>query len=500
MPPGRATTRQDRCRSSAPQEAPRDEPPRELSRGCPTRPRSVSGRIERLSGRISGPQPPGGSWRRPPRRLRAMPPCRHCGVDTDARRSSASSCGSAIGPDGPARTRESRRVVTVLFSDIVGSTALGELLDPETLRGVMVRYFATMSAVIERHGGTVEKYIGDAIMAVFGLPLVHEDDALRAVRAAAEMREALATLNAALRDDLGVTIATRTGIETGEVVAGDASARQTLVTGDTVNTAARLEQAAGPGEILLGRLTARLVVDAVTVESIPPVWAKGKAGPVWAVRLVAVDQRGRQRVPSELRRSSVATASLDVSSPSSRGYCRIEIRRSSRSWGRPASARAASSRSSSRAWRTGRPCSGDAASPTAKASPIGPSARSCSRQPGSPREMRRKPAGVSSTSWSVMPATGRCWPRASRVRSGYQPSRRPRRSSSGPPGGPSSTWRRSGRSSWSSRISTGPSRRSSSSSTSSSNSGAPSRCSSSALPVREVRDRPGMGTRSTERN
>ena len=225
-----------------------------------------------------------------------MSVCRRCGVENPDGAKFCLECGSTVAP-GPTRTHESRRVVTVLFSDVVGSTALGELLDPETVRGVMARYFDTMAAVIERHGGTVEKYIGDAIMAVFGLPLLHEDDALRAVRAAAEMREALATLNAALGDERGVTIATRTGIETGEVVAGDASARQTLVTGDPVNSAARLEQAAGPGDILLGRLTAQLVGDAATIESITPVAAKGKAEPVWAVRLVAVDQRGRERGP-----------------------------------------------------------------------------------------------------------------------------------------------------------------------------------------------------------
>ena len=143
---------------------------------------------------------------------------------------------------------EVRKTVTVLFCDITGSTSLGEQLDPESLRGVMSRFFEEMQAVLERHGGTVEKYIGDAVMAVFGIPAVHEDDALRAVRAAAEMRDALATLNKELERDRGVTIASRIGVNTGDVVAGDAAARQSLVTGDAVNVAARLEQAAGPGE------------------------------------------------------------------------------------------------------------------------------------------------------------------------------------------------------------------------------------------------------------
>jgi len=178
--------------------------------------------------------------------------------------------------------------VTVLFSDVTGSTALGEQLDPEAVRALMGRYFAAMKAVIERHGGTVEKFIGDAVMAVFGIPSLHEDDALRAVRAAAQMREALAALNTELATERGVTIQTRTGITTGEVVAGDPSAGQTLVTGDTVNTAARLEQAAAPGEILIGEPTWRLVRDAVSAESVAAISAKGKALPVPAYRLVSV--------------------------------------------------------------------------------------------------------------------------------------------------------------------------------------------------------------------
>jgi class 3 adenylate cyclase/tetratricopeptide (TPR) repeat protein len=223
-----------------------------------------------------------------------MSTCPHCGVGSPDGVRFCLECGSAIAP-GPPTTGESRRVVTVLFSDIVGSTALGELLDPETLRGVMTRYFGRMTAVIERHGGTVEKYIGDAVMAVFGLPVIHEDDALRAVRAAVEMRESLAALNVGLETELGITIATRTGIETGEVVSGDSSSRQTLVTGDTVNTAARLEQAAGVGEILLGLPSWQLVGDAVTVETITPIDARGKAAPVAAVRLVGLDRKGRER-------------------------------------------------------------------------------------------------------------------------------------------------------------------------------------------------------------
>jgi class 3 adenylate cyclase len=176
--------------------------------------------------------------------------------------------------------------VTIVFSDITGSTALGERLDPEALRLVMMRYFDAMRVILEHHGGTVEKFIGDAVMAVFGVPVVHEDDALRAVRAAAEMREALEDLNKELERDYDVAIAHRIGVNTGEVVAG--AADQTIATGDAVNTAARLEQGAASGEILLGERTYQLVRDAVVAEQVAPLEAKGKADPVTTWRLISV--------------------------------------------------------------------------------------------------------------------------------------------------------------------------------------------------------------------
>jgi len=184
----------------------------------------------------------------------------------------------------------SRKTVTVLFADIVDSTPLGEALDPEQLRTLMSRYFAEMRAVIERHGGSVEKYIGDAVMAVFGIPNVHEDDALRAVRSAHEMREALSRLN----EELAEPLATRTGLATGEVVTGEGD---TLVTGDTVNVAARLEQAATPGEILIADTTRQLVRDAVVAEPVEPLLLKGKTLPVaaWRVTAVLADVPGRAR-------------------------------------------------------------------------------------------------------------------------------------------------------------------------------------------------------------
>src|SRR4029453_7373935 len=147
-----------------------------------------------------------------------------------------------------------------------GSTALGERLDPESLRNVMGRYLEEMKDILERHGGTVEKFIGDAVMAVFGIPTLHEDDAQRALLAAWEMRERLAALNQELESDFGVQLEARIGVNTGEVVAGKDKAGDRLATGDAVNVAARLEQAAAPGDILLGERTLELARDAIEVE------------------------------------------------------------------------------------------------------------------------------------------------------------------------------------------------------------------------------------------
>jgi class 3 adenylate cyclase/tetratricopeptide (TPR) repeat protein len=183
-----------------------------------------------------------------------------------------------------------RKTVTVLFADVVGSTSLGEARDPEAVRALMASYFDRVSVVIARHGGTVEKYIGDAIMALFGVPIAHEDDALRAVRAAAEIRVALAELNQELLDPISIRI----GLNTGEVVVGDG---HTLATGDAVNVAARLEQAATAGEIVIGDGTHRLVRDAVIAEPIGSLDLRGKTDATTAWRVVAVlpDAPGRAR-------------------------------------------------------------------------------------------------------------------------------------------------------------------------------------------------------------
>src|SRR5213596_1695592 len=195
-----------------------------------------------------------------------MPICSRCGKENPEGARFCNECAAMLG-ELTFGSRVQRKTVTALFCDVTGSTALGERLDPETLRGLLARYFDQMKAIVEQHGGTVEKFVGDAVMAVFGVPVLHEDDALRAVRAAAEMRDAL--------PELGVRA--RIGVNTGEVVAGTG---ERLVTGDAVNVAARLEQAAPPGEVYVGAQTVQLARGGLQIERVEPLHLKGKLQPV----------------------------------------------------------------------------------------------------------------------------------------------------------------------------------------------------------------------------
>ena len=210
-----------------------------------------------------------------------MAVCSQCGRQNAEDAGFCSGCAAPLIAE-PATPRTVRKTVTVLFCDVTGSTALGESTDPEALRALLARYFELMKGIVESHGGTVEKFIGDAVMAVFGVPHVHEDDALRAVRAGCEMRDAL--------PELGVRA--RIGVDTGEVVTGT---EERLATGDAVNVAARLEQAAQPGEILIGEASFALVREVVEVEVLEPLELKGKAEPVPAFRIVAVGERATRR-------------------------------------------------------------------------------------------------------------------------------------------------------------------------------------------------------------
>jgi class 3 adenylate cyclase/tetratricopeptide (TPR) repeat protein len=187
---------------------------------------------------------------------------------------------------------EQRKTVTIVFCDLTGSTAMGEQLDPESLRHVLRRYYAKMEAILTAHGGSVEKFIGDAVMAVFGVPALHEDDALRASRAACEMRDSVVELNRELEEEWGAAIQVRIGVNTGEVVTtADRQGAEGFVVGDPVNTAARFEQAAEPGEVVIGDNTYRLIRDAARAERLEPLTLKGKAQPVVAWRLLDVDHR-----------------------------------------------------------------------------------------------------------------------------------------------------------------------------------------------------------------
>jgi class 3 adenylate cyclase/tetratricopeptide (TPR) repeat protein len=222
--------------------------------------------------------------------------CPNCGWKNPADARFCNSCATPLA--NSVRPVELRKTVTVVFADVTGSTRLGERLDPESFRHLMGRYFEEMRVVIERHGGTVAKFIGDAVMAVFGVPELHEDDALRAVRASAEIGTAVQNLNVDLARRWGVRIATRVGVNTGEVLAGGLSHAEGLVVGDAVNVAARLEQAAGPGEVLIGEQTYGFVRDAVTVDAVPPLTLKGKTRAVRAYRLTHI----RPDAPGRLRR------------------------------------------------------------------------------------------------------------------------------------------------------------------------------------------------------
>jgi class 3 adenylate cyclase/tetratricopeptide (TPR) repeat protein len=212
-----------------------------------------------------------------------MAVCVSCSAEAPANARFCPSCGAAL-----VRSPETRKLVTVLFCDWVGSTTLGEALDAESLRRVQEAFYTEARRVLERHGGTVEKFIGDAVMAVFGIPVAHEDDALRGARAAVELRAALSALNERLERDHGVLLTVRTGLNTGEAVAGDPAAGQGFVTGDVVVVGKRLEEAASSGDILIGETTRLLVRDAAVVEPLDAVTVKGKAAPLRAWRLLGL--------------------------------------------------------------------------------------------------------------------------------------------------------------------------------------------------------------------
>jgi class 3 adenylate cyclase/tetratricopeptide (TPR) repeat protein len=196
--------------------------------------------------------------------------CANCGEQNPERARFCLSCGASLVAE---QRRGARKVVTVVVCDVSGSTALGERLDPESLGRVMARYFERTRAVLERHHGLVQKFIGDAVVATFGVPVVREDDALRAVRAAAAMQDAVAELE----DGGGPAIEVRIGVSTGEVMVEEAGG-DPLVIGEAVNLATRLQAAAGPGDVLLDRRTWHLARDALVAAEVEEFEGGGSGG------------------------------------------------------------------------------------------------------------------------------------------------------------------------------------------------------------------------------
>src|SRR3990172_9653241 len=223
--------------------------------------------------------------------------CRSCGASLAADARFCASCGTpvvaAAGPlaDESPDTGRERKLATIVFADLVGFTSLNESSDPELVQALVTRAFDRLSAEVGRYEGTVEKFAGDAMLAVFGVPATHEDDAERAVRAALEMQAAMSELAAELRAEGRPELALRIGVETGEVLVDLGRAqgeRDRIVTGDAVNTAARLQGVAAPGTIVVGPFTYAATRDVVEYEELPPTALKGKALPVAAWRAVAV--------------------------------------------------------------------------------------------------------------------------------------------------------------------------------------------------------------------
>ena len=221
--------------------------------------------------------------------------CPRCGEQNPDKARFCLSCGTALVSSPP--PGEERKIVTVLFADVTGSTGLGERLDPERLKEVMGTYFDAMRGEIEAEGGTVEKFIGDAVMAVFGVPAAHEDDPSRALRAALRIRRRLEDLNDGLQKLYGVALQIRTGINTGEVMAVTAPRPgEALVAGDAVNAAARLEQSAKPGQIVVSQRTAR-AARGFRLRPLGALQLKGKQGEVHALELMREEVGPERGIP-----------------------------------------------------------------------------------------------------------------------------------------------------------------------------------------------------------
>jgi adenylate cyclase len=243
--------------------------------------------------------------------------CPHCGspLNTLPGPTATDRRTTLVGPSLQASTEradaleEQRKLVTVMFIDLAGSTPLAERLDPEEWRGMLARYFSVLSKHIVYHGGTIDKYIGDAVMAVFGAPIAREDDPLRAITAALAIKAEMAQQNDDLEKRYGARLTLRLGINTGEVVAGllaGGAEGAYTITGDTVNTAQRFESAAPHNEILVGEGTYQAARKAFVFESLPPLTLKGKSEPVPAYRVIGRERRSvpRENIPPLIGRDA----------------------------------------------------------------------------------------------------------------------------------------------------------------------------------------------------
>ena len=338
--------------------------------------------------------------------------CASCGTaidaDADPPWSWCPQCGDPVAARGPRQA--SRRTLTIVFADLSARSTASD--DPGARRSATVRAFEELRGVLEHHGGIVEKFIGDAVMAVFGLAQRREDDALRAVRAALDMQSALERIAPGLAAEFGVELGLRIGVNTGPVIAGDPSLGQRLVTGDAVNVAARLEQTAGPGEVVIGSLTSRLVGDAAVLEPLEPLTLKGKAEPVPASRVVRVvsgpSTRPRLELPLVGRDRELEVVQDRFQEAVRTRTCRRMTIRGDAGIGKSRLVYEMIDRLP----ETAGSCAGRAPH-TAKASRSGPWSSSSRRPPGPPRATRARPRGRPSL---------RCSRRETRRSSGSGPS------------------------------------------------------------------------------
>ena len=245
----------------------------------------------------------------------ALGTCERCGAELPSDAKFCPACGHRVDDQPQLPAGEERKRVTILFADVAGSTELGERLDPERLREVLDSYFAAMRHEIEAEGGTVEKFIGDAVVAAFGVPTTHEDDPTRALRAALRMRRSLERLNGSLEDEHAIRLAMRIGVNTGEVVArASPGPGEGFVTGDAVNVAARLEQGAEHGQILVGERTAR-AAHGMTFRALGPLTLKGKQEAVRAHELLdeeVTEPRTAQRTDARLYRTPMVGRTAEL--------------------------------------------------------------------------------------------------------------------------------------------------------------------------------------------